>query len=127
VYGRSEEPVAVGVLEELSRPLLFTMARLDRVKNLTGLVEWYVGIVFPSAAIHGSAQCSTIAHSCTCTGWSAHLHLHPCRYGRSDRLRAAVNLLVVGGVIDPADTGDREEREECEKMHRLLQRYNLKV
>jgi sucrose synthase len=28
-------------LEDRSKPLLFTMARLDRIKNLTGLVEWY--------------------------------------------------------------------------------------
>jgi hypothetical protein len=38
-----------------------------------------------------------------------------------------VNLVVVGGVIDPEDTGDREERAECEKMHSLVEKYNLKV
>jgi hypothetical protein len=38
-----------------------------------------------------------------------------------------VNLVVVGGVIDPEDTGDREERAECEKMHGLVEKYNLKV
>lgn len=40
IYGGSEAPTAVGVLQDSSKPLLFTMARLDRVKNLTGLVEW---------------------------------------------------------------------------------------
>lgn len=40
VYGNTEAPMAVGVLADSSKPLLFTMARLDRVKNLTGLVEW---------------------------------------------------------------------------------------
>ena len=40
VYGTSEEPTAIGVLKDHSKPILFTMARLDRVKNLTGLVEW---------------------------------------------------------------------------------------
>jgi sucrose synthase len=30
----------VGVLKDATKPLLFTMARLDRVKNLSGLVEW---------------------------------------------------------------------------------------
>jgi len=40
VYGTAEAPNAVGVLADSSKPLLFTMARLDRVKNLTGLVEW---------------------------------------------------------------------------------------
>jgi len=38
-----------------------------------------------------------------------------------------VNLVVVGGVIDPEDTGDREERAECEKMHNLVKEYKLHV
>jgi sucrose synthase len=50
-----------------------------------------------------------------------------CRYAKSERLRSLVNLVVVGGVIDPEDTGDREERAECEKMHGLVEKYNLKV
>ncbi|XP_027126774.1 sucrose synthase [Coffea arabica] len=29
------------VLKDKNKPILFTMARLDRVKNLTGIVEWY--------------------------------------------------------------------------------------
>ncbi|KAK4757884.1 hypothetical protein SAY87_019185 [Trapa incisa] len=29
------------VLQDRNKPIIFTMARLDRVKNLTGLVEWY--------------------------------------------------------------------------------------
>ncbi|GMY36437.1 Sucrose synthase [Fagus crenata] len=29
------------VLEDKNKPIIFTMARLDRVKNITGLVEWY--------------------------------------------------------------------------------------
>jgi sucrose synthase len=40
VFGTQEAPVAVGILADHDKPLLFTMARLDRVKNLTGLVEW---------------------------------------------------------------------------------------
>lgn len=32
---------ARGVLADKSKPLIFTMARLDRIKNLTGLVEWF--------------------------------------------------------------------------------------
>jgi len=43
--------------------VLFSMARLDRVKNLTGLVEFYA---------------------------------------KSGRLRAACNLVIVGGVVDPS-------------------------
>jgi len=87
VYGTSEEPTAIGVLKDHSKPILFTMARLDRVKNLTGLVEWYA---------------------------------------QSSRLRGLVNLVVVGGVINPEDTGDREESAECEKMHQLIKDYDLK-
>ena len=30
-----------GVLGDTEKPLLFTMARMDRIKNITGLVEWY--------------------------------------------------------------------------------------
>ncbi len=30
-----------GELADREKPLLFTMARLDRIKNVTGLVEWY--------------------------------------------------------------------------------------
>lgn len=29
------------MLKDRNKPIIFTMARLDRVKNLTGLVEWY--------------------------------------------------------------------------------------
>jgi sucrose synthase len=32
---------ARGVLAERDKPIIFTMARLDRIKNLSGLVEWY--------------------------------------------------------------------------------------
>jgi len=36
-----ERPDVRGRLEEPGKPLLFTMARLDRIKNIAGLVEWY--------------------------------------------------------------------------------------
>lgn len=42
-------------------------------------------------------------------------------------MRSLVNLVVVGGVIDPEDTGDREERDECVKMHGLIKEYKLQV
>ncbi len=32
---------ARGVLEDRSKPLLFTMARLDHIKNIAGLVDWF--------------------------------------------------------------------------------------
>ena len=41
IYGDGLEGHARGMLANKEKPLLFTMARLDRIKNLTGLVEWY--------------------------------------------------------------------------------------
>jgi sucrose synthase len=41
VYGDRQDDTVVGHLADRNKPLLFTMARLDRIKNITGLVEWY--------------------------------------------------------------------------------------
>jgi sucrose synthase len=41
VYGKLEDDSAVGHFVDRDKPLLFTMARLDHIKNITGLVEWY--------------------------------------------------------------------------------------
>jgi len=40
VHGGPGE-TARGELLDRGKPLLFTMARMDRIKNITGLVEWY--------------------------------------------------------------------------------------
>ncbi|MFW6005256.1 MAG: sucrose synthase, partial [Desulfonatronovibrionaceae bacterium] len=40
VYG-PEKDYAKGELQSREKPLIFTMARLDKIKNLTGLVRWY--------------------------------------------------------------------------------------
>ncbi len=40
VFG-AERPDARGVIEEPDKPLLFSLSRLDHIKNLTGLVSWY--------------------------------------------------------------------------------------
>jgi sucrose synthase len=77
---------ARGVLADRDKALVFTMARLDHVKNLTGLVEWF---------------------------------------GASDRLRRVANLFVIGGHVDPALSADREEREQIDRMHELMDRYGL--
>eukprot|EP00889_Picochlorum_renovo_P002551 jgi/Picre1/29581/NNA_004966.t1 len=34
-------PSAIGKLDDPSKPILFSMARLDKVKNLTSLAEWF--------------------------------------------------------------------------------------
>lgn len=41
VLGDEPLPSARGRLKDKDKPIVFTMARLDRVKNLAGLVEWY--------------------------------------------------------------------------------------
>jgi len=43
VYGKNYRPNSRGVIADPDKPLLFTMARLDRIKNITGLVQWYGG------------------------------------------------------------------------------------
>ncbi|MDE2088382.1 MAG: sucrose synthase [Gammaproteobacteria bacterium] len=40
IYG-PEQADARGTLKARDKPLLFSMARLDHIKNITGLVEWY--------------------------------------------------------------------------------------
>jgi sucrose synthase len=41
LYSDVENKEHLCVLKDKKKPILFTMARLDRVKNLSGLVEWY--------------------------------------------------------------------------------------
>lgn len=41
IYGTAPRDDARGALTNRDRPLLFSMARLDRIKNITGLVEWF--------------------------------------------------------------------------------------
>lgn len=41
LFGRETRHDIRGVLEERDKPLLFTMARMDQIKNITGLVRWY--------------------------------------------------------------------------------------
>jgi sucrose synthase len=40
VYGDTE-PNARGTLKDPEKPLLFAMSRLDRIKNMSGLLDWY--------------------------------------------------------------------------------------
>ncbi|GAB2219220.1 hypothetical protein Droror1_Dr00006851 [Drosera rotundifolia] len=41
LYSSVENKEHLCVLKDRSKPIIFSMARLDRVKNITGLVEWY--------------------------------------------------------------------------------------
>ena len=75
-----------GVLFDTGKPLLFTIARMDKIKNITGLVECY---------------------------------------GASPELREEANLVVVAGYIDPARSSNEEEYEQIQRMHRLMDEYQL--
>ncbi|KAF7816295.1 sucrose synthase 7-like [Senna tora] len=41
LYGKVENNEYIGYLNDRRKPIIFSMARLDAVKNLTGLLEWY--------------------------------------------------------------------------------------
>ena len=41
VLGDVDPATIRGRLDDGAKPLLFTLARMDRIKNITGLVEWY--------------------------------------------------------------------------------------
>ncbi|GAV91439.1 Glycos_transf_1 domain-containing protein/Sucrose_synth domain-containing protein [Cephalotus follicularis] len=86
LYDPEQTDEYIGTLKDRSKPIIFSMARLDRVKNMTGLVECY---------------------------------------GKNTKLRELVNLVVVAGYIDKKKSQDREEIAEIEKMHELMNKYNL--
>lgn len=41
LYSRVDNDEHIGYLADKKKPIIFSMARLDTVKNITGLVEWY--------------------------------------------------------------------------------------
>ncbi|CAI9110323.1 OLC1v1010326C1 [Oldenlandia corymbosa var. corymbosa] len=41
LFSKAENDEHIGYLEDKKKPIIFSMARLDTVKNLTGLTEWY--------------------------------------------------------------------------------------
>ncbi|XP_042388147.1 sucrose synthase 7-like [Zingiber officinale] len=41
LYSKTDNDEHMGYLEDRNKPIVFSMARLDTVKNITGLVEWY--------------------------------------------------------------------------------------
>ncbi len=57
VFGQDMDEDTRGVLAEPDKPLLFTMARMDRIKNITGLIEWYAG----SPALRSAANLLVIS------------------------------------------------------------------
>jgi sucrose synthase len=75
-----------GKLDDTNKRPLFSMARLDRIKNLTGLAECF---------------------------------------GQSPGLQDCCNLILVAGKLSTSDSTDAEEREEIEKLYRIIDDYNL--
>ena len=41
IYGAEDGESSRGVLADSDKPIIFTLARMDHIKNVTGLVEWY--------------------------------------------------------------------------------------
>ncbi|KAJ6340505.1 hypothetical protein OIU77_008297 [Salix suchowensis] len=87
LYNNEDNYEHIGYLADRKKPIIFSMARLDTVKNITGLTEWY---------------------------------------GKNTKLRNLVNLVVVAGFFDPSKSNDREEIAEIQKMHSLIEKYQLK-
>ncbi len=79
-------PGAVSHLADPEKPVIFLMSRLDRVKNVTGFVEWY---------------------------------------GENQRLQELANVFIIAGNTRVEDSNDDEERQEIEKLHGLIERFNL--
>ena len=46
-------------------------------------------------------------------------------YAESERMRELTNLFVVGGLIDPAQSDDEDEKKQIEAMHELFDKYKL--
>ncbi|MFP4006622.1 MAG: sucrose synthase [Spirulinaceae cyanobacterium] len=86
LFTLEDEQQAFGQLDDPSKRPIFSMARLDRIKNLTGLMECF---------------------------------------GKSPQLQEHCNLILVAGKIHTHESTDNEEREEIEKMYRLIEQYNL--
>ncbi|AFZ51284.1 sucrose synthase [Dactylococcopsis salina] len=86
LFYKEDESQVFGKLDDPSKRPLFSMARLDRIKNLTGLVECF---------------------------------------GRSPQLQEHCNLILIAGKLHVSETTDSEEKDEIEKMYRLIEEYNL--
>src|SRR5262249_54178311 len=65
----AEFPEARGQLKDTHKPLLFTMARLDRIKNIAGFIEWYAN----DAALRSAANVLVVAG-----------HVDPARSGHAE-------------------------------------------
>jgi len=81
-----DAPDIVGHLNDPEKPPIFTMARLDKIKNITGLIEAFGG--------------------------------HP-------KLREHCNLILAAGTTRIEESRDREEKEQIQKAHALIENLDL--
>ncbi len=82
-----EDPVHIfGKLDDPSKRPIFSMARLDRIKNLTGLAECF---------------------------------------GKSQALQERCNVILIAGKLRASETNDHEERDQIERLYRIIDQYNL--
>ncbi|MCU0535214.1 MAG: sucrose synthase [Hydrococcus sp. Prado102] len=86
LFTKEDSTQVFGKLDDPNKRPLFSMARLDRIKNLTGLAECF---------------------------------------GRCEELKERCNLILVAGKLSVSESTDGEEREEIEKLYRLIDQYNL--
>ena len=85
-FGNHDPSDGVGKLKNPDLPLIFSMARLDKIKNITSLVKWF---------------------------------------GESSELQKYANLIIVAGKIDIESTNDKEEQDQIELMHKVIDGYKL--
>jgi sucrose synthase len=86
LFTREDPSQVFGKLDDPNKRPVFSMARLDRIKNLTGLAECF---------------------------------------GQSPQLQEHCNLILVAGKLTVTELTDSEEREEIEKLYRIIDQYNL--
>lgn len=85
-FGNKEDEDIFGRLENPDRIPLFSMARLDKNKNLTALVRWF---------------------------------------GQNPEIQELANIIIVAGQIDASKSSDKEEIDQINYMHHLIDEYNL--
>ncbi len=86
LFENSDDHEIFGTLEYPDRIPLFSMARLDKNKNLTALVRWY---------------------------------------GQNPEIQKLANIIIVAGQIEASRSSDKEEIDQINYMHHLINKYNL--
>lgn len=86
LFENTEDDEIYGTLKVPGKIPLFSMARLDKNKNLTALVRWF---------------------------------------GQNPEIQELANVIIVAGQIDASRSSDKEEIDQINYMHHLINEYNL--